>query len=790
MRAPTGSDNNASLSQSDQGKVLLTCLESARDLLARWLVHEHHTVTDPDLNYIPVSSILQILFLKTGQECGFVEPGTLAVLAECDRIAQRMARACSDAGLSPEHFFERGPEGTRIFPGLPDGPLREIILRMDQPDIPVPVSRLPLEELVAVLEQFLGTRVQAAEGYRVNRVGKSALLYTGSVDVPPQMVVEYMVSEAIGGISDRSAIGGRTVSRILDPACGSGLFLLAAYRYLVRKKTGSLDRPEQVQNIPQDLVGKSVFGTDIDPESVSAARIVLLFAFIEESRRSGSGIPSPGQIHGVCTFLIKTIRCGNTLIAPDYFSGKPVYPFNAEERRKVNPFDWKEAFPHIMEEGGFDAVIGAPPPYRPFSIPAREEYFQTHYDAYASSAGLYGYFIERGLSLLKPSGIITVLIPGTFLRSQYARPLRRILLSRQIVTITNTGRTRLLPGGETPMYALSLQNRPPDRPFVVSPDWNSAGSLQRVFFGAHDFTLDQRSFDDGGWNLDDTRTADILEKIQMTGTPLEQYVMGEIEAGIHRVRNNPRVVDPATKNQLTKKAWWCSRFFVPLLRPVDIRRYVPEKPERFVLLIRDSRNLRKCRALVTYLEKAMREQGRESGFDESKEHPDLASGVFMSDRESEKNWPKIIFPSYQFNPAFSYDPDGTYAITHSLLAIPRNDPFLVGILNSSLGRFVITHTCSLTDRGYHISPAAIGKFPVYVPDFDKLADKTRHDKMVSLVTHILELNRYLQRAKTDQERRLVQQEIDATDVRIDALVYGLYGLTADEIAVVESNSPS
>jgi SAM-dependent methyltransferase len=769
------------MSQSDQGKILLTCLESARDLLARRIVNECHTVTDPDLNYITVSSILQILFLKTGQECGFVEPGTLAVLAECDGIAQRMVRACSDAGLSPEHFFERGPAGTRIFPGLPDEPLHEIIHRMNQPDIPVPVSCLPLEELVVVLEQFLGTRVQAAEGYRVNRVGKSALLYTGSVDVPPQMVVEYMV---------REAMGGRTVSRILDPACGSGLFLLTVYRYLVRKKTGSLDRPEQVQNILQDLVGKSVFGTDIDPESVSAARIVLLFAFIVESRRSGSGIPSPGQIHGVCTFLIKTIRCGNTLIAPDYFSGKPVYPFNAEERRKVNPFDWKEAFPHIMDEGGFDAVIGAPPPYRPFSIPAREEYFQTHYDAYASSAGLYGYFIERGLSLLKPSGIITVLIPGTFLRSQYARPLRRILLSRQIVTITNTGRTRLLPGGETLMYALSLQNQPPDRPFVVSPDWNSAGSQQRVFCGAHDFTLDQRVFDDGGWKLDDTRTADIFEKIQMTGTPLEQYVMGEIDTGIHRVRNNPRVVDMATKNQLTKKAWWCRRFFVPLLRPVDIRRYMPEKPERFVLLIHDNRNLRKCRALVTYLEKAMSEQGKESGFDESKKHPDLASGLFRRKGELKKNRSKIIFSLYQFNPVFCYDPDGTYAITNKLLAIPRNDLFLVGILNSSLGKFLITRICSLTDRGYHTSSAALGKFPVFVPDFDNPDDKARHDRMVALVNEMLELHKHLSHARTDQEKGIISQEIESTDRQIDSLVYGLYGLTADEISVVESNSPS
>lgn len=787
MRAPFGSDHNAS-SQSGQGKGLLTCLESARALLARWLVHEHLMVTDPDLNSIPVSAILQILFLKTGQECGFVEPGTLSVLAVCDGIAQRMARACTDAGLCPEQFFERGPEDLRIFSGLPDELLRGIIHRMDHPDIPVPVSCLPLEELVTVLEQFLGTRVQAAEGYHVNRVGKSALLYTGSVDVPPQTVVEFMVNEAICGITERSVIGKRTVIRILDPACGSGLFLLAAYRYLVRNKIGSPNPPEQVQKILQDLAGKSVFGTDIDPESVSAARIVLLFAFIEECRLSGSGIPSPGQIREVRECLTKTIRCGNALIAPDYFFGKPEYPFNADERRKVNPFDWNEAFSPILDEGGFDVVIGAPPPYRPFKILAREEYFQTHYDTYGASAGLYGYFIEKGISLLKPGGMITVLVPGTFLRFRHTRPLRRLLLSRQIVAVTTTGRTRLLPQGDALMYVLTLQNQPPDRPFIVSPVWTGAGPRQGVFPGAYDFTLDQRSLDDGGWKLDDTRIADLLEKIQMAGTPLEQYVMGEIGAGVCRIRNNPLVVDQATKNQLTKKAWWCRRFFVPLLRPADIRRYVPEKPERFVLSIKNSRNFRRCRALVTYLENSMREQDKESGFHNSTVYPDSASEVSISNSESEEKRPKIIFSPYQQSPVFSCDPEGTYAISHRLLSIPRNDPFLAGILNSSLGRFLITHTCSLTDRGYHMSTVAIGKIPIYTPDFDKPDDKARHDRMVALVTEMLELHKHLSHAKTDQENRIITQEIQSTDRQIDSLVYGLYGLTADEISVVEETA--
>jgi len=786
MPGSIGHDNTVLTSLSPGGTVLLSTLESARDLIARRLVHDHHSITDPDLNYAITSTTLQLLFLKAGQECGFVEPGTLAALAGCEGIARRMGRACSDAGLFPETFFEKGPADPCMLSRLSDGPLREFIHRLDMPEVPAPIRQLSVEELAAVLDHFLGTRMQAAEGYRVIRVGKSGLLYTGTVDVPPSPVVEYVVNNTIPGADTSTAGNDVSSGRILDPACGAGLFLLAAYRFLVRN-TRLPDCPEETGKILQDIVCRSIFGTDIDPDSVSATRFIVLSAFIDERKRLDIA-GCPGQINGTCFGLTKTIRCGNALIAPDYFSGKQAFPFNAEERRKVNPFDWQEAFPGIIAAGGFDAVIGAPPPYRPFAVKAREEYFQTHYDTYAPSAGLYGYFVEKGLSLLKPGGIMTVLVPGTFLRSRHTRPLRRCLLTRQIVAVTSTGRTRLLPEGDVLMYCLTLRNQPPDRPFIVSPVWAPAGSRQGFIPGAHGFTLDQHLLDDGGWKLDDTRIADLLEKIRTAGTPLEQYVMGEIGPGLYRTRNNPLVVDPAIRNRLTKEAWGCRHFFVPLLRAADIRRYVPEKPERFVLSIQDNRNIRKCRALVTYLEKTMREHDKEFGFTRSTVYPDPASEVSTSNPASEEKRPKIIFSPFQDTPQFSYDPEGTYAVSQSLLSIRRKDPFLAGILNSSLGRFVITRTCPQTDRGYHISIALIGKLPVYTPDFDNPDDKARHDRMVALVNEMLELHKHLSHAKTDREKRLITQEIESTDRQIDSLVYGLYGLTADEIVVIEESS--
>jgi len=777
MAGLAGSDRTVQDALSPAGMALLSALESSRDRIARRLVSDSNAIADHDLNYLTISSLMQVLFLKTGQVCGFTAPGTLAALSGCDRIAQRMGRACSDAGLDPERFLETGPTGSRTLPVVPDESLRLAIEQLDSAELPAPLTGLPPEELTAVLDHFIATRLQVGEGYRVARVGKSALLYTGTVDIPPQEVVEQVVTSAVRKGSKDAREAMREI-RVLDPACGAGLFLLALFRRLVQKKQGRNNRALTPSEL-LEVISTSVFGTDIDPESVSAARFVLLLAFIEEYRKSGPAAPYPDQIRAACAALSETIRCGNALIAPDYFSHKPVFPFNAEERRRVNAFDWRAAFPAVMADGGFDAVIGAPPPYRPFAVKAREEYFQTHYESYAASAGLYGYFIERGLSLLRSGGTLAFLVPGTFLRSEHARPLRRLLLGRQIARVACTGRTRVLPEGDMPVYLLVLENELPCDPFTVSCD---------LISGRHDFRLDQRMLDDGGWMLEDTRTEKILDTIRKKGTPLEEYVMGEIGTGTHTGRDNPLVVDRDTRNRLTKNAWWARRFFVPLLFPAEIRRYVPEKSSRFVITGTGSRRIRKCRALVKYLEagteRADRESGQRAGHDEQDRAPQHSQDNFLA----EKPVQKIIFASFQHSPAFCLDHKGTYAMTSALSAILRNDPFLLAILNSALGRFVITHTCPYTDTGYQLSPAALGKFPVFVPDFEKFSDKKRYEKIIVQVRQMISLSEYLPNTKTDQECRLVQQEIDATDVRIDALVYELYGLTPEEIAVVEAGS--
>jgi len=794
MPASVASDNISSVSLSSHTKIFLTLLESVRDLFARRLVYECNEIREHDLNYTILTTILQVIFLRTGQDCGFTEPDTLSLLAESDGISRRMARACSDAGLSPDILFENTPDSSRTTSLVPDDVLRDVIRCMDSERIPLPLSTIPIENLAVVFEHFLGTRMYVAEGYRVKRAGKSALLYTGSVGIPLQVLVDYMVSKTVSdAIREQETCCGTGI-RIVDPACGAGIFLLAAYRFLVRGKNGYSYRPEQGQELLHDLACQSIYGTDIDPEYVCSARFVLLLSFIDEWRLSGRGHVSPGHMREICKCLKGTIRCGNALISKDYFSGLQEHPFNEEERRKVNVFSWQEAFPHVLESGGFDAVIGAPPPYQPFNVKARDEYFQMHYDVYAKDAGLYGYFIEKGLKILRSKGSLSFCIPGTFLRTNHARPLRKLLLAKQIEEIVDFGDLPDFRTGPTYPCIIRVSNNKPAKEFYVSKVETLDFPSLDGYVNEHRHPIDQHTLTDGGWTLTDKRMKNLLKKLQNVGSPLEEYVMGGLHRGITTGLNDAFVINEKIKNQLIYADPGSATIIKPFLTGKDIKRYIPpEKGKNVILMPKGWTNIRSGAAknkgkwfkenypaISQYLEPF--KKAAEVRYDKGDYWWELRACEYYEEFEK----PKIFYPDIAQRGCFTFDETGKFFCAQSGYFIVSNQKYLLGLLNSKLITFYYSKITAPIHGGYmRFFTQDIAKLPIYTIDFDNPNDKTRHDRMVMLVTEMLELHKHLRQAKTDQEKLIITREIESTDRQLDSLVYGLYGLSVDEIAVVE-----
>jgi len=491
--------------------------------------------------------------------------------------------------------------------------------------------------------------------------------------------------------------------------------------------------------------------------------------------------------------LHRNIRCGNSLVAPDYFDLKQEHPFNMRERKRTNAFDWQAEFSDVMKAGGFDVVIGNPPYVRQESLKDQKNYYQSHYAVYQGTADLYAYFIEKGISLLRPGGIFSYIVANKWMRANYGKPLRKFLLTKQIEEIVDFGDLPVFKSATTYPCILRVRNAKPAKEICISKVETLDFPDLADYVQTHRHPIEQATLTDGGWTLGDKRTELLLKKLKSVGRSLDDYIMGDDFRGIITGLTEAFVIDVKIKNKIIEEDSKSADLIKPFLLGKNIKRYNYPQSEKFLIFIPkgwtnsqsgETKNKWKWfreNYPVVAQHLASFQEAADIRCDKGDYWWELRACEYYDEFEK----PKIIYPEICSGPQFTFDDSQCFA-NNKCFIMPRADKYLLGILNSKLTNFLFETNLPKLRGGFFMPAYVVLKnFPIYVPDFDKLADKTRHDKMVSLVTHILELNRYLPLAKTDQERRLVQQEIDATDVRIDALVYELYGLTPEEIAVVE-----
>jgi hypothetical protein len=328
--------------------------------------------------------------------------------------------------------------------------------------------------------------------------------------------------------------------RVVDPACGSGSFLLGAYQYLLdwhlnyylshdpqshtRGKNPPLVATEGGEyrlttETKKRILTSNIYGVDIDAQAVEVTKLSLLLKLLEGE----TGQLSLG-FERVLPDLGNNIRCGNSLIGWDYFKGQ-IFP-DEEEIQRVNPFDWQRAFPVIFAEGGFDAVIGNPPYIRQESLGGDKPYYQSIYEVYTGTADIYSYFIEKGVKLLAPGGQFSYIVANKWLRARYGFKLRQWLKTKCIEEITDFGDLPVFTGATTyPLILRVSNNQPHFQPRVTTVDTLDFVSLQE-YVDSHGEVADQTCFEEDGWSLAGKTTQDLLAKIRQNSIPLVNTSMG------------------------------------------------------------------------------------------------------------------------------------------------------------------------------------------------------------------------------------------------------------------------
>jgi len=670
----------------------------------------------------------------------------------------------------------------------------------------------------------------------------------GGVYYTPSYIVEYIVKNTVGRLLEGRSAAEAADIRILDPACGSGSFLIGAYQYLLDwhldwykarlapllEKSGGLASAEALRLLPEApekrddrrarriaaraaqaalpifkdgsgdwtlttserkrILQSSIYGVDIDAQAVEVTKLSLLLKVLEgESRESISSLLRYFKERALPD-LGENIKCGNSLIGYDYYDDHP--NMSQEEARRINAFDWKSGFPEVFQRGGFDAVIGNPPYVRQEGLGEMKDYFSRHYQVYHGVADLYAYFIERGVTLLRPAGLFSYIVANKWMRANYGGPLRRWLKEQHIEEIVDFGDLPVFTKATTYPCILRIAKEEPIESFPACQVRTLGFSSLEDYVSEHSYAVHQQELDDSGWSLADEKSQRLLAKLKAIGVPLGEYVGGKIYYGIKTGLNEAFVIDEATRARLTAEDARSAELIKPFLAGRDIKRYEQPTSSKYLILIPRGWTRERSGGAEDALGWFMENypaianhmlpfaRAAQKRYDKGDQWWELRTCDYYSEFEK----PKIFWPEIAGSARFTFDDSGYYANNKTYL-MPVADLYLLGLLNSSLLRLLI-HSVStdLQGNSFNFSAVFVERTPILTIDFSDPADVVRHDRMVELVQTMLDLHRQISSPSPEHERTLIARRIEATDRQIDRLVYELYGLTEEEIGLVEGKA--
>ncbi|HEV8328314.1 MAG TPA: DNA methyltransferase [Nitrospiraceae bacterium] len=746
-------------------------IETWREALAKNLALRNPKLSVHELNFSVQRTIDRLIFLRICEDRGVEPYAQLQALLNGQNIYGRLRYIYEQAddrynsGLfhfHPEKDRAESPDDLTPRLKIDDKVLKDILGRLYYPQSPYEFSVFPTEILGQVYEQFLGKVIRLTAGHQAKVEEKPEVKKAGGVYYTPAYIVEYIVKHTVGALCEGKAPKQISKLRILDPACGSGSFLIGAYRYLLNyhrdwyvKDGPEKHRKELFQAASGEwrlttqekkrILLNNIYGVDIDSQAVEVTKLSLLLKVLEgESdetlKRQLSfvherALPDLGQ----------NIKCGNSLIEPDYFAGE-LLP-DEDEMRRVNPFDWKVGFPEIMSAGGFNAVIGNPP-YLYSAGQKFSDYLTKNYQLCQYQTDYYVYFIERALQLARKQGKVSFIVSDSWLNSGYFSTMRNHLLSEQHIDLITVFDYPVFERAtiENSIFALTVAGSPEIIPidrFVTPTTILATNKIDPKAAQQCGLINPKQSY----------LATQVLVSIEQDTKPLSLYA--RVNRGIHAYRTDGYGKSKFGPGSQTKKDKdLCSYHankrlndsYLPELKGKDVDRFIFRPSGKFV-------------SYGLWLA-----EPREPEF-------------FFRQKVALR---KILGP--KLHGTFLEKPT---ALDQSLyILISKNDDsselkHILGILLSRLGAWYLRTKHAIYDVLYPwYTKKQLAEFPI----------KPKDRRLILLVERMLDLYKQLAATKTPADKERLQRQIDVTDQEIDRLVYDLYGLTEEEIKIVEAAS--
>ena len=793
-------------------------IESWRELLAKNIALRNPDVSIYELNYAVQKIIDRIIFLRICEDRGIEPYGQLQTKAESGDVYThlrnhfKLAESKYNSGI-----FDFNTD--RITPGLriDDRVLKTIIQSLYYPKSPYEFSVLGVEILGNVYEQFLGKVIRLTAGHQAKVETKPEVKKAGGVYYTPQYIVDYIVKNTVSKLVEGKGKTPEEIAeiKILDPACGSGSFLIGAYTYLLRYHldwyvgNNPNKHKEAVFQVRENewylttaekkrILLNNIFGVDIDPQAVEVTKLSLLLKVLEHESRESIDQQVKLGLEGVLPNLEGNIKCGNSLIGPDFYgAGQQETLFDEAEMRRINVFDWDDemkGFGKIMKRGGFDCVIGNPPYFNIDDTwgkgDPRQRYIKhRYYSVYNDKTDILFYFLTKAVELCK--GEIGVIVSRAFLEAYKADKLRSWLAShgriRQIIDFQNYYVFERV-GITTAIFLLSkcdeLKGATIHRliaPRITSEDLATQINKSSLF---QTLTIDQDVFGAGPWLFASGEVNALLQEIDREGEAIGSILI--IGQGMQTGRNN--VFGKLNKSKLDEWGVEPNQQFVRA-RNSDIQRYH----------IHDSREM------LLYLENVRNFDLLPNGVQQYLRAHEAELKARAAYKRSDCDWWRYTWPLHKehllrrklycpylatYN-RFAMDAEQKYlGLTDTTVLFESKQPedlqYFLGLLNSRLLTFRFRYIGKLKSGGIiEYFWNSVSKLPIHRIDFSNPSEKAQHDKLVTLVDSMLELQKKYREARMEIDKELYEQRIKVVDAQIDRLVYDLYGLTEEEIGIVE-----
>lgn len=733
---------------------------------------KHNQLTEEELDEGVQRILDRLIFIRTAEDRK-LEPSTLLGLyrTKSTDLYPRLVQLFRDfddgynSKLFASHYCETWKAGDKVWGEIITG------LYETKDGYRYDFSAISADVLGGIYEQYLSfvqakTKIADKKGSKRKTQG---IYYT------PKYVVEYIVKETLGEVLKKTKPKDIYNVKVLDPACGSGSFLTAAYDKIL----SNIDKPSLFGKF--DVLKGNIYGVDLDAQAVEIAQLNLLLKVLAQKTK----LPT----------LQHNIRSGNSLLS--------------EGDEKYKPFSFEKEFKEVLSQGGFDVIIGNPPYIKEYTN--RSAFDGLHENPYyQGKMDLWTLFACASIDLLKDGGYLSFIAPSSWLTNAGASILRdKILTDGELIKFIDFGDFKVFKDANIQTMIFIFQKKKPRKNYKIQyariedPAIGSDAVAELLLSGmsrkapgvsVFESTIQPERIKNRPINFSNSTISELLKALEeksdfrLASKEVAQGIVSPQESVIasHLPKLKDESIKPgdgifvldkpfSTLNKLSNSEENC-------LKPY----YTSKQLDRYL-------SLKETPQRIIYADKYFREHIDE--FPDLKRHIDRFGPILTSDfapyglhRSRDERFfkePGIFSYRKAIEPKFTYVDFPCYVSqSYYVIHAPGVDlKYLTGLLNSKLIHFWLKHKGKKQGDQLQIDKEPLLNIPLVQ------APLSIQGQIALLVDHVMTKNADLHRTPENTDRwHALKKDVETIEREIDSEIFKVYGLNEMQTQIITNQT--